>query len=47
MTDRITIIPEDTMLKKLRERHAKQIKNSTKATNFSKIANKVLEKGLK
>jgi predicted transcriptional regulator len=47
MANRITIMLDDDLLKKLHEIQAKQIKASTKSVSFSYILNEVLRKGLK
>ena len=43
----ITIILDDDLLKKLREKQAKLIKESTKSVTFSKVVNDTLRKVLK
>jgi len=47
MSQRITIMLEDDLVKKLHEIQAKQIKQSTKSVSFSRILNEVLRKSLK
>ena len=47
MVKRITIMLDDDLAKKLRERQAKLIKDSIKSVSFSRVLNDVLRKGLK
>jgi len=47
MSQRITIIIDDDLAKKLYEILAKQIKHSKKSVSFSRVLNEVLSKGLK
>ncbi len=47
MGERITIILDDDLLKKLREIQAKQIKDSQKSVSFSKVMNEIVRKNLK
>jgi len=47
MSKRVTIILDDDLVKKLREKQAKLIKESTKSVNFSRVLNDVLRKSLK
>jgi predicted transcriptional regulator len=47
MSQRVTIILDDDLAKKLYEILAKQIKASTKSVSFSRVLNEVLRKGLK
>ena len=47
MSKRITIILDDDLAKKLREKQAKLIKNSTKSVSFSRVLNETLRKSLK
>ena len=47
MTNRITIMLNDANLKKLREKQAKLIKQSTKSVSFSRVLNDALGKCLK
>ncbi len=47
MANRITIMLDDDLVKKLHEIQAKQIKQSTKSISFSHVMNEVLRKGLK
>ena len=46
MTKRITILLDDIILKKLREKQVKLIKESTKSVSFSRVINDVLRKKL-
>ncbi len=47
MGKRITILLDDNIFKKLREKHAKLIKESTKSVSFSRVINETLRKGIK
>ena len=47
MGTRITIILDDDLLKKLREKQGKLIKVSTKSVSFSRVLNEILRKSLK
>ncbi len=47
MAERITIILDDELLKKLHEIQAKQIKQSSKSVSFSRVLNDTLRKALK
>ena len=47
MGNRITVVLDDNLIKKLREIQAKQIKESTKSVSFSSVINKILRKHLK
>ncbi|MEK0336136.1 MAG: hypothetical protein QQN62_05075 [Nitrosopumilus sp.] len=47
MTKRITILLDDIILKKLREKQVKLIKESTSSVSFSRVINQQLRKGLK
>ena len=47
MSKRITIILDDDLVKKLHEKQAKLIKESTKLVSFSKVVNDTLRKVLK
>jgi hypothetical protein len=47
MSKRITIVLDDNLLKKLREKQAKLIRVSTKSVSFSKVLNETLRKSLK
>lgn len=46
MSQRITIVLNDELVKKLREKQAKEIKNKSKSVSFSKVINDVLRKAL-
>ena len=45
MAERITIMLNSDIAKKLRNLQAKKVKESTSSVSFSKIINEVLEKG--
>lgn len=47
MSNRITIVLDDDIIKKLRAIQAKQIKDTTSAISFSSIVNDTLKKCLK
>ncbi|MEK0351807.1 MAG: hypothetical protein QQN57_02810 [Nitrosopumilus sp.] len=47
MAKRITILLDDIILKKLREKQVKLIKESTSSVSFSRVINQQLRKGLK
>ncbi len=47
MPKRITIVLDDDLAKKLREKQAKQIKESAKSVSFSRVLNEHVRKGLK
>jgi len=47
MGQRITIVLDDDLVKKLREKQAKLIKESTKSVSFSMVVNETLRKGIK
>lgn len=47
MSNRVTIMIEDDLLKKLHEIQAKQIKESSKSVSFSAVLNETLRKNLK
>ena len=47
MTRRITIILEDHIVKKLREKQSKLIKESTSSVRFTKVLNECIRQGLK
>jgi len=46
MTKRVTIMIDDENHKKLRNLQAKMIKESDESVSFSRVINKVIEKGL-
>ncbi len=47
MTKRVTIVLDEDLIKKLRERQAKLIHDSSGAVSFSSVLNNTLRKGLK
>ncbi len=47
MGQRITIVLDDDLVKKLREKQAKLIKESAKSVSFSSVINQTLRKGIK
>ncbi len=47
MTKRVTIVLDDDLVKKLREKQVRSIKNFTKSVSFSKVLNECVRKGLK
>lgn len=47
MAERITIMMDSEIAKKLRNLQAKKLKESSSSVSFSKVVNEVLEKGLK
>ena len=47
MTKRITIVLNDKVMKKLRERQAKRIMETSESTSFSIVINDTLNKYLK
>jgi len=47
MAERVTIMLEDDMAKKLRLKQAKMIQNSTKNVSFSSVINETLRSALK
>ena len=47
MAERITIMLDSEIAKKLRNLQAKKLKESSSSVSFSKIVNEILEKGLK
>ncbi len=47
MAQRITIMLDDELAKKLRIMQAKLIKESTKSVSFSKVLNETVKQGLK
>ncbi len=46
MARRTTVMIDDDLVKKLRERQAKLIKESINSVSFSKVLNEVIRKGL-
>ncbi|GFN40731.1 MAG: conserved hypothetical protein [Marine Group I thaumarchaeote] len=47
MLRRITIMLDDDLQKKLREKQAQLIKQSKKSVSFSKVVNLILSEGIK
>jgi len=47
MGKRITIVFDDDLLKKLREKQAKLIKESANSVSFSSVVNQTLRKNIK
>jgi len=47
MAKRVTILLEDDLVKKLRERQSKLIKESTSSVSFSRVVNETIRKSLK
>ncbi len=47
MADRITIMLDSNIAKKIRTLQAKKIKESSSSVSFSRVINEILEKGLK
>ncbi len=47
MGKRVTIVVDDDLVKKLRERQSNLIKKSTKSVSFSRVVNESVRKGLK
>ncbi len=47
MSKRITIVLDDDLVKKLREKQAKLIKESVKSVSFSRVVNDTLRKNIK
>jgi len=47
MSERLTVMLNSDIAKKLRALQAKQIKETSSTVSFSRIVNEVLEKGLK
>ena len=47
MAKRLTIMLDDDLVKKLREKQAKLIKESTSSVSFSRVLNEAALKGLK
>lgn len=46
MSEKITIVLDDDLIKKLREKQGKEIQKKLTAVSFSKIINDILRKGL-
>ena len=47
MAKRVTIVLDDDLVKKLREKQSNQIKKSVKSVSFSSVMNEYIRKGLK
>ena len=47
MGERITIVLDDDLVKKLREKQAKLIKESAKSVSFSSVINQTLHKSVR
>jgi len=47
MSQRITVVLDDEIVRSLRQKQAKQIKNSTKSVSFSRVLNETLRISLK
>ncbi len=47
MSQRITVVLDDEIVRSLRQKQAKQIKNSTKSVSFSRVLNETLRIGLR
>jgi len=47
MSKRITVVLDDDLVKKLRERQSNQIKKSSGSVSFSRVVNDTLRKGIK
>ena len=47
MGKRITIVLDDDLVKKLRDKQSKLIKGSAKSVSFSSVINQTLRKGIK
>lgn len=47
MGKRITIVIDDDLVKKLREKQAKKIKESSESFSFSRVINETLRKSIK
>ncbi len=47
MGQRITVVLDDDLVKKLREKQAKQIKEYVKSVSFSRVLNMTLRKCMK
>ncbi len=46
MSEKITIVIDDDLIKKLRLKQAKEIQKTLESVSFSKIINDILRKGL-
>jgi hypothetical protein len=47
MGKRVTVVLDDDLVKKIREKQAKLIKESVKSVSFSHVVNVTLRKGIK
>jgi len=47
MGKRITVVLDDDLVKKLREKQAKQIKETSESVSFSRVVNEALHKHFK
>ena len=47
MSKRVTIVLDDNLVKKLRDKQAKLIKESAKSVSFSRVVNEAIRKSLK
>ncbi len=47
MTRKITVVLDDTLVKKLRKKQAELIKESTKSVSFSSVINQTIRKSFK
>lgn len=47
MVRRVTVVLDDDLTKKIRDKQAKLIKESTKSVSFSRVVNEYVRKGLK
>jgi len=47
MSQRITVVMDDDIVRSLRQKQAKLIKNSTKSVSFSRVLNETLRISLK
>ena len=47
MSQRITIVLDDDLVKKLREKQSSLIKKSSTSISFSRVVNETLRKGIK
>ncbi len=47
MGKRVTVVLDDNIVKKLREKQAKLIKESTKSVSFSSVINQIIRKNIR
>jgi len=47
MSQRITVVLDDEIVRSLRQKQARQIKNSSKSVSFSRVLNETLRISLK